>query len=350
MKAVIILGAGFSRNSGIPVQAQIPELLIEYQPDRAFDTAVSEVLRKFMRDIFDCGYNQIYPSLDDLFNCIDISTNSGHRLGIDYSPFHLRGIRRMLVYRVFQILNNMYGENPEVTKLVETLAGGFSRIDFVVLNWDDILERYILKTLPGACIDYKNDAIALRGRESGKGRKIGVYKIHGSCNWLYCDNCRSLFYDIHGEVPLVKKAGFQELDFSLFPQIREWESLAGYKEKCEKCGNVISSHIATFSYRKSFRANSFANIWRNAEEVLSDAEKWIFIGYSLPEADYEFKHLLKISQLKYRHTEKPAQTVDVVLLNSKETLGKYRGFFGDCLEYMGNAGIEDYIRHLHNRI
>ena len=41
----------------------------------------------------------------------------------------------------------------------------------------------------------------------------------------------------------------------------------------------------------------FEKSWSSAERLLRNAEKWVFIGYSLPAADYEFKHLLKRVQL-----------------------------------------------------
>jgi hypothetical protein len=41
----------------------------------------------------------------------------------------------------------------------------------------------------------------------------------------------------------------------------------------------------------------FQKSWFEAEQLLMDAERWIFIGYSLPPADYEFKYLLKRTQL-----------------------------------------------------
>jgi hypothetical protein len=41
----------------------------------------------------------------------------------------------------------------------------------------------------------------------------------------------------------------------------------------------------------------FERSWLSAERLLRQAKKWVFIGYSLPAADYEFKHLLKRVQL-----------------------------------------------------
>ena len=41
----------------------------------------------------------------------------------------------------------------------------------------------------------------------------------------------------------------------------------------------------------------FQKSWFAAEELLRGSRRWVFIGYSLPPADYEFKYLLKRIQL-----------------------------------------------------
>lgn len=346
MQATVVLGAGFSRNSGIPVQSQIPELLLNYKAENEFEMAVSSVLKQFVRDVFGYDGGQNYPSLDDMFTCIDISTNSGHHLGFAYTPMHLRAIRRLLVYRVFSLLDEMYKRNKEVGKLVKTLFDVYSQVNFVVLNWDTVLERYLQSLFPGVEIDYYNDGVPWQEQSSGGNLKTRIFKIHGSSNWLYCDNCRCLFYDMEHQVPLIRKAGFQSFDFELFPQLKCGTSYHKEKELCKFCENAVSSHIATFSFRKSFRANSFANVWSGAEQSLTESGQWIFIGYSLPDADYEFKHLLKISQMKFKHMESKERRIDVVLLNAEKTIRKYRNFFGESLAYICNEGVENYTKHL----
>lgn len=44
----------------------------------------------------------------------------------------------------------------------------------------------------------------------------------------------------------------------------------------------------------------FQKSWFSAERLLRSAKNWIFIGYSLPAADFEFKYLLKRVQLSRR--------------------------------------------------
>jgi hypothetical protein len=70
------------------------------------------------------------------------------------------------------------------------------------------------------------------------------------------------------------------------------------KWRCLTCTDVpLTTRIATFSYLKALDFSMFDKSWFSAERLLRQAKKWIFIGYSLPAADYEFKHQLKRVQL-----------------------------------------------------
>lgn len=346
MRAAVILGAGFSKNSGLPVQAEIPELLIEKQKDNDFENAISHIIKKFYEDTFGFSNGSALPSLDDVLTCIDISTNSGHHLGIKYSSIHLRAIRRFLVYRLFSVLQKNFVLSEDVEKFIRSLRDIYSRLDFIVLNWDTVLEKYIYLVEPEINIDYCNGGKQIRTNTvDSKKEEIKVIKIHGSSNWLFCDNCREIFIDSKDHIPLIKRAGFKAMDFELFDEFKGTH-INLESEKCIICGDYISSHIATFSFRKSFRGNSFPQVWSKAEEVLTDSDKWIFVGYSMPQADYEFKHLLKIAELKLNHIRERKLEIDVVLLNSTTTISVYKSFFGNRIARICNGGIAEYIKWL----
>lgn len=349
MKTTIVLGAGFSKNSGIPVQAEIPGILFKNVENNEFDAAVTSVLRKFIEKVFGYDGHADYPDLDDILTCIDLSTNSGHHLGMDYSPSHLRAVRRFLIYRLFSILEKSFIHSDDMEAMIKRFSGIGEETGFVVLNWDTVLEKYFSIADPSRKINYCNGGLAWNPlREAVTGKPVGIAKIHGSYNWLYCDNCRNLFFDLENAFSLKEKAGFQPSDLELFEEFGSLKNKEDYlcSKKCRICGNPISSHIATFSYRKSFRANSFPDIWREAEQMLAGADRWVFIGYSLPDADYEFKHLLKIAELKLEHVKARKLCVDVVLFNSDATISKYRSFFGCRLDRVCNGGIKEYMDYI----
>jgi hypothetical protein len=99
------------------------------------------------------------------------------------------------------------------------------------------------------------------------------------------------------------------------------------KALCPACkAEALGTRFATFSYRKALDFPMHWATWREAENQLRRADNWIFIGYSLPAADYEFKFLLKRVQLS--RTDAP----NIVVITSggpkSETAIAYRKFFG----------------------
>jgi hypothetical protein len=78
-----------------------------------------------------------------------------------------------------------------------------------------------------------------------------------------------------------------------------------------------------------------ANTWRTAERALRSADNWVFIGYSLPAADYEFKYMLKRVQLS---RSKPPKLVLITGGDTKaaeDTRLNYQKFFGPSLKAEG---------------
>jgi len=118
MKTTLILGAGFSKNSGLPIQSEIPALLTKYKENSNFERSVFPCTGKLYEGCFLVFEKDIYPQLDDLLTCIDISTNSEHHLGINYSPVHLKALKRLIIYRIFTILEDSFTYSKEVEKLI----------------------------------------------------------------------------------------------------------------------------------------------------------------------------------------------------------------------------------------
>lgn len=349
-KTTVILGAGFSKNSGVPVQSEFSNCLIENYAIGDFDEAVSKIIESYMKNVFGYSKGNECPQLDDILTSIDIAVNSGHNLGARYSYTHLELIRKVIVYRIISILEGFYRYSEHAAKFVSVLLRGYDHVDFVVLNWDTVLERYIYELEEPISIDYLNGGEELK--KSGNSLKISrvvkVLKVHGSCNWMYCNNCRVLVNDLKSSIPPLKSTGFTRMDIMLLNDLEgtniNYDKIDN--KKCFRCGNILSSHIATQSYRNSFKVNSFSNIWAEAEKSLAFSDKWIFVGYSLPQNDYEFKHLLKIAELKLSHRKEKKLDIDVVLLNSDSAAARYKSFFGDKINMVCNEGIEGYLNYL----
>ena len=169
-----------------------------------------------------------------------------------------------------------------------------------------------------------------------------IIKIHGSANWLYCDNCRQLYW-FHPDQS--RRIADQLIKTDDLMRIRSFlkKRRAHVKETIENlqlqprlkclCSDdvALGTRIATFSYRKALDFPMFQKSWFAAEELLRAADKWVFVGYSLPAADYEFKYLLKRTQLSRK---KQPQFI-IVSGGAKDDVNRasdnYQRFFGRAI-------------------
>jgi len=88
----------------------------------------------------------------------------------------------------------------------------------------------------------------------------------------------------------------------------------------------------------------FQKSWFEAERVLRDAGTWVFIWYSLPAADYEFKYLLKRTQLSRMPPAYILVSQDPC--DPERTYRSYQRFFGRSIKRDENCfvdGITDEV-------
>ncbi len=318
VEVVYILGAGFSSYAGLPLQRDFTNSLLkgrDYKKGPSKDLV--ELLDTFIQDTFDhskTAHARYWPELEDIFTCIDLSANTGHHLGEKYAPSDLRMIRRALVSRISRMLQSEYerarkDRDPKWNQMTAFFdAVKPEKSAFVIMNWDTVVEARLEERYGGrVAFNYTGDSVAAgfppSGNRIGKRNirgftRVHVIKMHGSTNWLYCDNCRKLFW-----VPTadVLKVAEQAVSGDEWSKIREkvggLERVGGHW-KCCYCEDVrLGGRIATFSYRKGLDFPMFQKSWFQAEKALRGAKTWVFIGYSLPSADYEFKYFLKRIQL-----------------------------------------------------
>jgi hypothetical protein len=93
----------------------------------------------------------------------------------------------------------------------------------------------------------------------------------------------------------------------------------------------------------------YAASWRSAEELLKAARDCIFCGYSMPPADFEFKHLLKRVQLSER--ARPRITVITGGRDAAATVARFTKFFGDVSgerTFFQHGLDAEALNHLHS--
>jgi hypothetical protein len=104
---------------------------------------------------------------------------------------------------------------------------------------------------------------------------------------------------------------------------------------CPTCQTKLRPLLVAPTHLKDYRNPHLAQVWYEAERVLRESRRVIFIGYSLPEDDVEVIYLLKrgIAHLQ------PAQITVVEYDPSNPALSahavgrRYRTLFGDGIDW-----------------
>lgn len=359
-RTVYVLGAGFSIPAGMPAQTSILKKLEELEVDDVKFLAYRDLARSFIQKVFHCRDAWVCVSLEDIYTLLDRAIAQSEPLS-GYEVDELRGVRDALNASITHLFDSIRqeglagSEHTWVKDFAEAVAqytsryGGANRgqaadtISFISLNWDIILDHALFRAFilyserpdrPTGAIDYgtyfdpydptedrllPNSLVAaMRGLGTVK-----LLKLHASMNWLYCSECGRLFV----------KAG---------------EKIALAPASCRRCNHrsdaLMFPLLLTPTFIKDMNNIHIKQIWHSARLLLREADRIVFVGYSFPQADFEFRLLLN----------KNARTnskIEVVNFNDgeelsplgKETEDRYKWFFGERKLRFDWDGTEHFI-------
>lgn len=342
---LLIIGAGFSFNAGLPLASEFTQALLNIKKLKLDGPSANQVkfLRTFVDQVFGEGNKRSaveWPELEDIFTLIDLSANTGHHLGPHYSAASLRVVRRAILVRMTRMLSQAYKRrqrSPDgLWDMLEQFFEVFNANTTAVLsmNWDMVFESGLGRTQSIRNIDYGCNASSVKfdgttlTRRSPDGQALHILKPHGSVNWLYCDACRELFWVTPAQTEQVAQTLFQKRDWDIVLRGSKVAAPATLSPPCPHCkSDSLGTRFATFSYRKALDFPMHAASWRTGEEYLKTTANWVFIGYSMPAADFEFKHLLKRVQLT--EESRPDITVITGGGDADATVQRFSKFFGD---------------------
>lgn len=364
---LLFVGAGFSANAGLPLASSFTSALLNTRqlkldgPSAALVNFVSEFVNKNFAEGRSAAPED-WPELEDVFTLVDLSANTGHHLG-SYSASELRLVRRAMLVRMIRMLDQAYRrkkDRPDDNwELLEEFFASFDENKTAVLsmNWDTVIESGLTRAQKIESFDYGCGAShvvfsglpALRKKLLTTRRTVHLTKPHGSVNWLYCDSCRDVFWTAPTNVTKVADVLFRKHDWDALKERTGAE--AAYRTRTPRCPScdtaALGTRFATFSYRKALDFPMHAASWRTAERHMRHASNWVFFGYSMPSADFEFKYLLKRVQLA--EEERPAITVITGGAAADETVKRFERFFGDVdgeRFYFTDGLDEEVLDHL----
>ncbi len=365
-KTVYILGAGFSIPAGAPSQEAILKEIWKVRPTGDVGLHRDKV-RRFLLDVLNVDGKKV--TLEDVYTPIDRCLADGIGLrGASVSD--LQEVRESLGFLVSYVIRKKFGNSnlskskyvnifaKHLVKLASVRAEHARDVDdaaaakaydplaIISLNWDILLDNALNDALrehdgnmsgdyePFGVVDYCCYISSLESSDKRirtglwslgcRGYNVKLLKIHGSMNWLQCSNCQQLF------------VGFNEK--LIIPNF----SNPKICRHCEKQGNssALRGALVMPTFLKDLSNFQVKLVWQNAAIELMEARRLVFIGYSLPHADFEFRQVLS------RMVHKDAK-IDVVLwggsANYEAECERYKSFFSRHRLKFFPEGAEAYM-------
>lgn len=372
LKTVYVLGAGFAAPAGLPVQAAILDRIRAFllRPDPAPLSAEDEFgrarasLTEFLQRAFP---SQTAPPLEDIFTLLDHSiSRREHTAGEPWVNLEL--LRRHLNLAILFIINEALRTAPRhALTFYRSLAAHFLdlRLDarqpgdpfsFILLNWDNLIDTSIFwcvaqaRAVRRADIDYCCYTTALHDsphipsltQRAHNLFNVKLVKLHGSANWLFCPNCNRMYTGLGSATEFHHRYVVTQYCPSCAAQ--RGISLDSFG------GIPLAPFLITPTYLKVFDNPHIQMAWHNAQVELSEAANIVFVGYSLPEADYHFRTLLRRSIRQdtsitavLNDTSSPPRNCPV-RARAAYAVERYRAFFGDGRVRFDLRGAEGYFR------
>jgi len=153
-----------------------------------------------------------------------------------------------------------------------------------------------------------------------------VCKLHGSVNYFYKSQSDTETIDIINEMGNGTQIGKSGKGSPRWPVVLAVDAIAEIKSKY---GQEVTPAIVPPTYSKLTQKKWLRNIWNAAFIALRDADKIIFIGYSMPESDGFMKALLN-GALATRNNSKELKVY--LIDKSKDVFCRYGDFWGKSLD------------------
>lgn len=319
-KTVYFLGAGFSADAGGPIQNEIIQFILDDHFNFKFSgredilDAKAEFV-EFIEKTLQIERN-LWDSiaLEDIFTPIDRSLSNGKsfknfdvkELSVKRQKFHLL-MGAAIKYGVdYRHKNKEYIDNfaEYVNKIarVRLIDQKQDNIALITTNWDILLDNSLNDLVKSysqekerkndkklAVVDYccyissldKHDHLIKPGLLAlgRKGYNIKYLKLHGSMNWLHCPSCQRMYVKF-GEKTMLN------------PPPPCGHCLENLQLSEQDDAIKLKSNLLLPTFIKDLSNIQIQLVWQNAGIELSEASKVVFIGYSLPQADFEIRQLL----------------------------------------------------------
>jgi len=296
--------------------------------------------------------------LEDIFTPLDrclLDNLSFRNLSIN-EVREMRDLIYYLIGRTIQCILRQSGKqfiNDFAKHVVEASSERINRnysncdpVSVISTNWDILLDNALKNYIDSkyhkkAVVDYccyissfeRHDESVKPGLEmlGMGGFNVKLLKLHGSLNWLQCPRCLRLYVDFHHKISMEQyhhPVNCRHCDEHFHPHP----------------SHRLISNLIMPTFLKDLSNPQYKLMWQNAGVELSEARRIVFIGYSLPYADFEMRQLLS-------RMVRPDAEIEVVDYGRRgetridDTIGRYEVFFGRRRIQFFTDGAEHYVNN-----
>lgn len=338
---VVFLGAGATKACGGPLTSEIlPNIVRGWHsagapppPDRL------GLLEEFLRTQFHVTFqspDQHYPALPLVMSLIDTALDRHQSLHPSWGYSRVSDLREAIELGIFDHLEEKLVKAPTNNhwELFQGLYNDPNEPIVISTNYDVIADTAIMavsdnRRPEGAFPDYRCQIRSdfYRNETTHFGTLL---KLHGSLNWLYCTTCHRL------EIGASESRRYLKVMVRVMGPSLE-TSYTADGSPCPTCGTRLLPLLIAPTHLKRYSNPHLAQVWYEAERVLRDAQRVIFIGYSLPDDDVEVIYLLKRSLAHLRPEQitvvEHDKSVPPVPLDQNPVGRRYRSLFGDGIDW-----------------
>jgi NAD-dependent SIR2 family protein deacetylase len=231
------------------------------------------------------------PSFEEVLGMLELALarNECFRISgtppIEWDQHRIQECRSHIVALICTILAEKLGATPGKggtthRLLASKLPRPGVNTSFITFNYDLLLDNALSYT--GFTVDY---GTTFANPIKINGPSVGIYKLHGSLNWLRCPNCGALTNT--GDV---KGASYPTKE----------------RQPCKtfQCGARTTPIVIPPTFFKVMSDYHLQQVWYSAQQKLAAADCVYFCGYSLPDADMHVRYLLKRAEVTAGRTPK----------------------------------------------
>lgn len=344
VKTIYILGAGFSIEAGAPSQDKLVSKIFEIHENHSYVFGQKKIdkFKNFLSNTLNIPdkYQKTIP-LEDIFTPLDscIANN------ISFRNVNVEGLKksRLLVFELIGLaLQHILRDSDKqyidifskylVQEAKKRLHTHQDLVSIISTNWDILLDNSIYNEIISqptlGVVDYccyissyeKHDTTVKQGLEilGQGGFNTKLLKLHGSLNWLQCPKSQRIYVKFNQKIAMNPFDGINR------PKCRHCD-----ENFYESEAHNLQANLIMPTFLKDLSNPQYKIIWQNAGVELSEAKKIVFIGYSLPQADFEMRQLLarmvdsktEIEVVDYQNEQYP-EVFDNLCKNFEQFFGR----------------------------